>query len=88
MSNKCYVVGIISLFDNDLKQFQIYDESEYDALKQAMLLRCNNNRLRSAEAKFQNSPEYPKNFKNLEDLLLSLDVISSVVEVGSFLTEL
>lgn len=62
---KKYVVGILSFYDNDLKLFRIDADSEYEAIKKAMLESCDND---EGELELQNSDDYPKDVSGLYDL--------------------
>jgi hypothetical protein len=59
---KNYVVGIISLFENDLKLFKVTSVSEYEAVKEAMLKFSNNDEY---EIAWQNDKDYPKDYSEL-----------------------
>jgi len=62
---KNYVVGILSLFDNDLKLFKVTAENKYQAVKQGMLDFCENGESKQYEIDFQNSEQYPDNYEDL-----------------------
>ena len=79
-----YVVALISFF-NEIKQFTIYAENEYDAVKKAMV-EFTNDKYKSEEIEFQLSEGYPKDILELTDYLSNSENMSfSVIEVGSFL---
>lgn len=59
---KKYVVAIISLFENDLKQFKVEAENEYEAVKKGFLLYSDNN---EHEIEWQKQPDYPKDIQGL-----------------------
>jgi len=63
---KNYVVGIISLFENDLKLFKVTAINEYEAVKKGMLEFCDSEEAKQHEIDFQNSDNYPKNLNELE----------------------
>ena len=73
---KDYVVGILSMFDNNLKLFKIKAESEYEAVKKGMLHFGNNN---PHEIAWQKDPDYPKDIKGLK--LAYEDFPFDVIEV-------
>lgn len=77
---KNYVVGILSMFENELKLFKIVEKSEYEAVKKAMIEFAGEHK--ENEIEWQNSEDYPTDLKGLcsayEDLPFS------VIEVGSF----
>ena len=57
---KNYIVGILSMFDNDLKLFKITAENEYEAVKKGMLEYSNNDK---NELEWQQSKDYPKDIE-------------------------
>lgn len=59
---KNYVVGILSMFENDLKLFKVSSENEYEAVKKGMILFSNND---ENEIEWQNSKDYPKDILGL-----------------------
>jgi len=62
---KNYVVGILSLFENDLKLFKITAENEYEAVKKGMLEFCQDEESKQHEIDWQNSDQYPKTYEEL-----------------------
>ena len=62
---KNYVVGILSMFENDLKLFKVTTKSEYEAVKIAMIMFNENQEARQAEIDWQNSEQYPDNYEDL-----------------------
>ena len=62
---KNYVVGILSMFDNDLKLFKITAENEYEAVKKAMVEFCETGKGKEMEIDFQNSIFYPKDLEGI-----------------------
>ena len=77
---KTFVVGILSLFDYKLKLLKINAENEYEALKKGMIESCNE-KYKQEEINWQNSEEYPKNYKELVDLLFASDTCVNVIEI-------
>lgn len=77
---KNYVVAIISFFENDIKQFKITAESEYEALKKGMV-EFTKEEYRQSEIDFQNSNEYPKDIDSLENLYHNSDMGFSIIEI-------
>ena len=77
---KNYVVGICSMFDNDIKLFPIIAESKYDAVKKCMVLHSGNNQ---SEIDWQNDPSYPTTFEGLQEIYEEIPF--DVIEVGSLL---
>lgn len=65
---KNYVVGIISLFENDLKLFKVTAKNEYEAVKKAMLDFCEDEEGKHYELELQNSENYPKEFEGLYNI--------------------
>lgn len=59
---KNYVVGVLSMFENNLKLFKVQAESDYEAVKKGMLLFSNND---ENEIEWQNSKDYPKDMQGL-----------------------
>lgn len=62
---KNYVVGILSMFENDLKLFKITAENKYEAVKRGMVEFCTDTESRQFEIDWQNSEDYPKDFEGL-----------------------
>jgi hypothetical protein len=59
---KNYVVGILSMFENDLKLFKVTAENEYEAVKKGMLEFSNND---ENEVEWQSSEDYPKTLEGM-----------------------
>lgn len=81
---KHYVVGILSIFENQLKLFKVTAVNEYEAVKSAMI-EFTPEKHRELEIEWQNSPDYPKDMAGLVRAYEELPF--SIVEVGSFLEE-
>lgn len=62
---KNYVVGILSMFENDLKLFKITAENKYEAVKRGMVEFCTDAVSRQFEVDWQNSEDYPEDFEGL-----------------------
>lgn len=62
---KNYVVGILSMFENDLKLFKVTAENKYEAVKKGMVEFCNDDESRQHEIEWQNSEDYPQEFEGL-----------------------
>ncbi len=77
---KTFVVGILSLFDYDLKLLKINAENEYEALKKGMIESCSE-KYKQDEIDWQNSEEYPKTYHELVDLLYNSDMCVNVLEI-------
>lgn len=79
---KNYVVGIFSIFENDLKLFKVVAENEYEAVKKGLVESTSNLESKQQEIDWQNSEDYPTDMEGLYDVYE--EVPFSVVEVGSF----
>jgi hypothetical protein len=79
---KKYVVGILSMFENNLKLFKIEAENEYEAVKKGMIDFNETEESKQFEKDWQNSDDYPKDYEGLYSVYE--EVPFSVVEVGSF----
>ena len=77
---KTFVVGILSLFDYELKLLKINAENEYEALKKGMIESCNE-KYKQEEIDWQNSEEYPKTYEELVGLLYTSDICVNVIEI-------
>ena len=62
---KNYVVGILSMFENDLKLFKITAENEYEAVKKGMVKFAYNAECKQHEIDWQNSEDYPTDLQGL-----------------------
>ncbi len=78
---KNYVVAIISFFENDIKQFKISADDEYQALKKALVDFHSDEESKKYEIDYQNSIDYPKTIKDLESYLNNGDMSSNVIEI-------
>lgn len=79
---KNYVVGILSMFENDLKLFKVVAENEYEAVKKGMVAFAGDLKSKQHEIEWQNSEDYPIDLKGLHRVYEELPF--SVIEVGSF----
>ena len=80
---KKYVVAILSFFENDIKQFIIEAENDFDAIKKGMLL-FTKEEYRQSEINFQNSDKFPKQLEGEDgyyEYLLNSDMTASVIEI-------
>lgn len=77
---KNYVVAVISFFDNDVKQFKVEAENEYNAVKKGIIAFTNEEH-RQSEVEFQNSEDYPTDIKGLEHLYNNAEMDFSVIEI-------
>lgn len=73
---KNFVVGILSMFENDLKLFKVTAEDEYNAVKIAMLEFSNSD---ENELEWQNSDDYPKTLTEMVGAYE--DIPFSVIEI-------
>lgn len=62
---KNYVVGILSMFENDLCLFRITADDEYDAVKKAMIEFYKTAEEKQYEIGWQQSNEYPSDLEGL-----------------------
>jgi hypothetical protein len=62
---KNYVVGILSLFENDLKLFKITAENKYEAVKKGMIVFNDSEEAKQCEIQWQNSDVYPETYEEL-----------------------
>jgi hypothetical protein len=76
---KNYVVGILSMFDNDLKLFKITSENEYEAVKKGMVEFVDNEESKQYEIDWQNSEDYPTDLQGLYSIYEELPF--SVIEI-------
>lgn len=77
---KNFVVGYLSFFDNELILEKIEAESDYEAIKKAML-NIVSEEYRQDEIDFQNSEEYPKKMSDLRDYFFNGDSVINVIEL-------
>lgn len=77
---KNYVVAIISFFENQIKQYPVSAENEYEALKIG-LLNFTPEEHRADEVDFQKSEKYPKTLNELEQYLANGDMSGNVIEI-------
>jgi len=77
---KNYVVAICSMFDNDVQQFKVSSENEYEAVKREMVEICeDDDERKNGESQWQKSDDYPKDMKGLRKIYEELPF--SVIEV-------
>lgn len=62
---KNYVVGILSMFENDLKLFKVTAENKYEAVKKGMIEFYENEESKQYEIDFQSSEDYPETYEDL-----------------------
>ena len=77
---KNYVVAVISFFENDINQFKVEAENEYEAVKKGVIA-FTKEEYRQSEIDFQNSEDYPKDIEGLEHLYNNAEMDFSVVEI-------
>lgn len=77
---KNYVVAVISFFDNDIQQFKVEAENEYEAVKKGILYFTPEQYIQG-EIDFQNSEDYPKDIEGLETLYNNAELDFSVIEI-------
>lgn len=76
-----YVVAIINFFDNELKQFIIEAESDYEAFKEAMVKSCKDEESAIHERSWQSSNDYPKTIEELDYTSANWDLAFSVIKI-------
>lgn len=77
---KNYIVGYLSFFENDLKLLKITADSQYEAIKNAMLELCGDEECRKSEVAWQDSEDYPETLEDLIDMLYNSDIAINVIE--------
>jgi hypothetical protein len=77
---KNYVVGILSMYENDLKLFKVEAENKYEALKKGMV-EYTPEENRHYEIEFQNGEVCPPNFESLTDYYAVGEIITNVMEI-------
>lgn len=71
---KKYVVAVMSFFENDIKQFKVEAENEYDAVKKG-ILSFTKEEYRKSELEFQDSAGCPTDVKGLEHLYNNAEMV-------------
>jgi hypothetical protein len=77
---KNYVVGILSMYENDLKLFKVEAENKYEALTKGMV-EYTPEENRHYEIEFQNGEVCPPNFESLTDYYAVGEIITNVMEI-------
>ena len=77
---KNYVVGILSMYENDLKLFKVDAENKYEALKKGMV-EYTPEENRHYEIEFQNGEVCPPNFESLTGYYEVGEIITNVMEI-------
>lgn len=77
---KNYVVGILSMYENDLKLFKVEAEDKYEALKKGML-EFTPEEYKEHELEFQNGAICPPNFESLTGYYEVGEIITNVMEI-------
>ena len=77
---KKYVVGILSLFEHDLRLFKVEADNEYEALKRGML-EFTPDEYKEHELEFQNGDVCPPNFESLTGFYEVGEIITNVMEI-------
>ena len=77
---KKYVVGILSMFDHDLKLFKIDAENKYEALKKGMV-EYTSEEDRHYEIEFQNGEVCPPTFEGLTDYYANGEIMTEVIKL-------
>jgi hypothetical protein len=77
---KNYVVGILSLYEHDLKLFKVEADDKYEALKKGML-EFTPEEYKEHELEFQNGTICPPNFESLAGYYAVGEIITEVIEI-------
>jgi len=77
---KNYVVGILNMFDHDLKLFKVEAEDKYEALKKGMV-GYTPEEDKHYEIQFQNGTVCPPNFESLTGYYEVGEIITEVIEI-------
>lgn len=77
---KNYVVGILSMYENDLKLFKVQAEDKYEALKKGMV-DFTSEEYKEHEIEFQNGAICPPNFESLTGYYEVGEIITNVIEI-------
>ena len=77
---KNYVVGILSMYENDLKLFKVEAEDKYEALKKGMV-DFTSEEYKEHELEFQNGVICPPNFESLTGFYNVGDIMTNVIEI-------
>jgi hypothetical protein len=77
---KNYVVGILSLFEHDLKLFKVEADNEYESLKKGML-EFTPDEYKEHELEFQNGAICPPNFESLTGYYEVGEIMTQVIEI-------
>jgi hypothetical protein len=78
---KNYAVGYLTFFENELKMFKVQAESEYEAIKKAMVEAATKEEYKQDELEWQASEKYPDNLEDLIEMLYNSDVAVNAIEV-------
>lgn len=78
---KNYAVGYLTFFENELKMFKVQAESEYEAIKKAMVEAATKEEYKQDELEWQASEKYPDNLEDLIEMLYNSDVTVNAIEV-------
>ena len=65
---KNYVVGICSMFENEVKLIKVEAINKFEAVKKGMVEFCEDEEGKQFEIDWQNSEDYPKDFEGLYDV--------------------
>jgi len=77
---KNYVVGILNMYENDLKLFKVEAEDKYNALKKGMI-EFTPDEYKEHELEFQNGAICPPNFESLTDYYEVGEIMTNVIEI-------
>ena len=74
------MVGYLSFFENEIVLTQVQAESEYEAIKVAMI-EISSEETRQEEIEFQKSERYPENLDKLKEYYFDADLVVNVKEI-------
>lgn len=76
-----YIVAILSFFENEIKQFRICAESEYEALKLGLIEFSVEKKNKQDELDYQNTTDYPKTKEELINQYINSEIALSVIKI-------
>lgn len=77
---KNYIVAVISFFDNDIQQFKVEAENDYEAVRKGVIT-FTKEEYKQSEIDFQNSDSYPEDINGLKYFYNNMDMDFSVIEI-------
>jgi hypothetical protein len=81
-TNSTWVIAISNYLTGELTQYIVKDcDSEYSAIKSAILLSCASEESRLNESFFQSSKEYPSSAEDIIAYYNNADILISAIEI-------